>query len=171
MTALRWLTAPDPSVVEPLTDCWYAVSAAGGAVGFPPPVVETQVRAAAGALVASLSEDVRLLLALEGDVLAGWVVLSRGPGRLVRHWATLLRLQTSLDSRGQGVGAALVREAARSARADLGLEHLHITVRGGAGLEGFYLALGFVEVGRWPRALRVAPGDDRDEVLMHLPLA
>jgi hypothetical protein len=31
--------------------------------------------------------------------------------------------------------------------------------------------LGYREVGRLPGALRVAPGDDRDEVLMWLPLA
>jgi GNAT superfamily N-acetyltransferase len=169
VTDLRWLTAPDPSVLEPLADCWYEVSAAGGAVGFPPPVVREEVQAAAAALVDGLSEDDRLLLALDGDALAGWVLLSRGTGRLVRHWATLLRLQTALSHRGQGVGALLVREAARSARDDLGLEHLHLTARGGMGLEGFYLELGFREVGRRPRALRVAPGDDRDEVLLHLP--
>lgn len=166
---LQWRTAPDPAVVEPLADCWYAVSAAGGAVGFPPPVVAAEVRAAAEALVGSLDQDVRLLLALDDGVLAGWVVLSRGTGRLVRHRASLLRLQTALTHRGQGVGALLVHEAARSARDDLGLEQLHLTARGGTGLEGFYERLGFVEVGRLPGALRVAPGDDRDEV--HLQLA
>lgn len=45
-----------------------------------------------------------------------------------------------------------------------------IGLRGGMGLEGFYERLGWEIVGRWPAALRLAPGDDRDEVLMVLPL-
>jgi len=48
----------------------------------------------------------------------------------------------------------------------LGLEHLQLTVRGGTGLESFYERFGYVVVGRHPGAVRVAPGDDRDEVMM-----
>ncbi|MGW4750599.1 GNAT family N-acetyltransferase, partial [Streptomyces sp. NPDC004290] len=29
---------------------------------------------------------------------------------------------------------------------------------------------GWTEVGRWPGALRVAPGDDRDDIMMALSL-
>ncbi len=36
------------------------------------------------------------------------------------------------------------------------------------GLEDFYGRLGWAEIGRWPDALRLAPGDDRDEILMIL---
>ncbi len=50
----------------------------------------------------------------------------------------------------------------------MGLEQLHLAVRGGMGLETFYGRLGWREVGRWPGALRLRPGDDRDEVLMLL---
>ncbi|WP_405522210.1 hypothetical protein [Streptomyces canus] len=41
------------------------------------------------------------------------------------------------------------------------------------GLEDFYGRLGWREAGRWPSALRFAPDDTRDEVLMLLapPLA
>ena len=42
------------------------------------------------------------------------------------------------------------------------------TPRGGTGLERFYSALGWEVTGRWPGALRFAPGDDRDEILMIL---
>ncbi|MFC0527930.1 hypothetical protein ACFFIA_09675, partial [Phytohabitans kaempferiae] len=63
----------------------------------------------------------------------------------------------------------LMREAERLAR-QLGREALHVTVRGGLGLEHFYAGLGYKEVGRLPGALRVGPGDDRDETLMWLPL-
>jgi hypothetical protein len=50
----------------------------------------------------------------------------------------------------------------------MGLEQLHLAVRGGTGLEHFYARLGWREIGRWPGALRLAPGDDRDEILMVL---
>jgi hypothetical protein len=43
-----------------------------------------------------------------------------------------------------------------------------LAARGGVGLEDFYGRLGWKEIGRWPGALRLAPGDDRDEILMIL---
>ena len=63
-----------------------------------------------------------------------------------------------------------MEEVARSARGDLGLDQLHLELRSGQGLEGFYQSCGWREVGRWPGALRLGPGDDRDEVLMLLEL-
>ncbi len=60
-------------------------------------------------------------------------------------------------------------EVARAAREDFGLEQLHLELRAGLGLEGFYQSLGWQEIGRWPSALRLREGD-RDEVLMFLPL-
>jgi hypothetical protein len=50
----------------------------------------------------------------------------------------------------------------------MGLEQLRLAVRGGTGLEHFYARLGWTVIGRWPGALRLAPGDDRDEILMLL---
>jgi ribosomal protein S11 len=52
----------------------------------------------------------------------------------------------------------------------LGLEALQVTVRGGTGREAFYQRLGYREVGRLPGALRVDAGDDRDEIVLWLPL-
>jgi hypothetical protein len=43
-------------------------------------------------------------------------------------------------------------------------------VRGGTGREAFYQRLGYREVGRLPGALRVDAGDDRDEIVLWLPL-
>lgn len=63
-----------------------------------------------------------------------------------------------------------MQEVARAARDDFGLEWLHLALRSGQGLEGFYESCGWQEAGRWPSALRLRPGDDRDEVLMVLPL-
>jgi hypothetical protein len=50
------------------------------------------------------------------------------------------------------------------------VEFLHLTYRDGMGLGDFYAALGYREVGRIPGAIRGAPGDDGDEVLMVRPL-
>ncbi len=61
-----------------------------------------------------------------------------------------------------------MNEVRRIARDEMGLEQLHLAARGGVGLEAFYGRLGWKEVGRWPGALRLADGGDRDEVLMHL---
>jgi hypothetical protein len=47
-----------------------------------------------------------------------------------------------------------------------GWEFLHLTARGGTGLDDFYRNLGYTEVGRLPGAIRVAPGDDRDEIIL-----
>ncbi len=171
---LRWLTSPEvvePEVRDRLAVCWRDVSNAGGAVGFPfLPVSDAQVRPAVQEMVQSLDPLLnRLLVATVGGVLAGWLILSGNPSRLTAHWARVLRVQTALQHRGRGVGRALMTELARAAREDFGLEQLHLELRGGLGLEGFYESCGWREVGRWPVALRL-PGGDQDEVLMLLPL-
>jgi GNAT superfamily N-acetyltransferase len=153
---------------EALVDCWVAVTNTGGAVGFPfPPVNVGDVAPVADALIGALHPDrTRLLLALDGEALAGWVALICNPSPFVAHWASVQRLQTHPSYRGRGIGAALMRRLHQIARDELDLEQLHLEARGGMGLEVFYARLGWREIGRWPRALRVAPGDDRDEVLM-----
>lgn len=59
---------------------------------------------------------------------------------------------------------------ADAARALDGIEAVRLTCRGGLGLEHFYAACGYKEVGRVPDAIRVGPGDDRDDITMLLPL-
>jgi predicted GNAT family N-acyltransferase len=141
-------------------------------VGFPfPPVTESQVRPAVDTMVGALGPALDHLLVAEVDgQLAGWLLLVRDPDRLVSHWARVLRVQTSLDHRGTGVGRALMVEVARAARQDLRLVHLRLELRAGMGLEDFYAGLGWKVAGRWPDALRLADDDLRDEVLMVLPL-
>ncbi|WUW20596.1 GNAT family N-acetyltransferase [Streptomyces sp. NBC_01463] len=127
--------------------------------------------AAADALIAGLGpQRSRLLLASAGGELAGWLNIRRDPHPLVAHWGTLHHVQTGLAFRGTGTGAALMRQARDMAREDMGLEQLRLAVRAGMGLEDFYGHLGWKEIGRWTGALRLAPGDDRDEILMALTL-
>ena len=154
---------------QELIDCWVTVSNAGGAVGFPFLPVDTGVVSpVADELIAKLSPDRRLLVAVAGNVLAGWVHLGRDPNPVIAHWGWVSRLQTLPAFRGQGIGAALMAHARQVARQEMGLEQLHLAVRGGTGLECFYARLGWRETGRWPGALRLAPGDDRDEILLVL---
>ncbi len=159
-----------PGLRRQLIDCWIEVTNAGGAAGFPfPPVGDVEVAPVADGLIEALDpERSRLLMAVDGDVAVGWVLLRRDPSPLVAHRGDIRHLQTHPAYRGRGIGAALMREARRIARDDLGLEQLHLAARGGMGLEDFYGRLGWREVGRWPNALRLSPGDTRDEVLMAL---
>ncbi|MEK9519301.1 GNAT family N-acetyltransferase [Streptomyces sp. NPDC087908] len=171
--ALQQFTAPEdvsPQLGRELRDCWIEVTNAGGAAGFPfPPVDAGLVGPAVDSLVSGLDPATsRLLVATADGGLAGWLVVRRDDFRLVAHWGSLHHVQTRTGLRGRGVGAALVRRVREIARDEMGLEQLRLAARGGAGLETFYGRLGWREVGRWPGALRLAPGDDRDEVLMVL---
>ncbi len=110
----------------------------------------------------------RILLARVGGALAGWVALSRDPSPLIAHWGVVSHLQTQLARRNEGIGSALMSRLREVARDEMGLEQLHLAVRGGMGLEGFYGRLGWQVTGRWPGKLRLAPDDTRDEILMIL---
>ncbi|MEU1851505.1 GNAT family N-acetyltransferase [Streptomyces sp. NPDC019990] len=163
------------AVRRELTACWTAVVNAGGAVvpmDCPlPPVTEAALRPAVERIAGGLSpERGRLLLATVDGALAGWLLLRRDQHPLVAHCGVVNHVQTHVRFRGIGVGAALMRRARDVARHDLRLERLQLAVRSGLGLEEFYRKAGWTEVGRWPGALRVAPGDDRDEILMSLTL-
>lgn len=175
-----WLAAPeqlDAGLARQLLDCWRDVSNAGGAVGFPYlPVSDADVGPAVERLRASLDAQRRVLIGTVDGRLAAWLVMTGSTWRATAHWACLTRVQTALPFRGAGLGRALLDEAARSARDDLGLQSLRLDLRSGTGVERFYTACGYEQVGVWPRALRLperADGseDYRDEVLMLLRLS
>lgn len=142
------------------------------AARFPlPPVTSRDVGPAVDDLTRRLDpRHSRLLVATLRGVPAGWLVIHRDPHPLVAHCGTVNHPQTHPRCRRRGIGGGLLRQVQETARADMGLERLRLTARAGPGLEDFYRTLGWVEVGRWPGALRVAPGDDRDEILMSLAL-
>lgn len=171
---LQWLV--DPTMVDPeirirLLRCWRDVANAGGAVGFPfLPVTDEQVNSSINSMADSLSQGInRILLATVKSEIAGWLYLAGNSSELTSHWARVLRVQTALEFRGQGVGRALMNEVSRAAIEDLSLEQLHLELRSGMGLTGFYQSCGWQEIGRWPGSLRFSEGD-RDEVLMMLNL-
>jgi GNAT superfamily N-acetyltransferase len=145
---------------------WVDVTNAGGAVGFVAPVDADEVRPTADAALAAVAGDRDHLLAgFDGDELRALLFVADNGHRLKDHWRVLKRVMVAPGCQGRGYGQAIMRAADDLGRA-LGLAAFQVTVRGGLNIEGFYQRLGYREVGRVPGALRVAPGDDRDEIIM-----
>jgi GNAT superfamily N-acetyltransferase len=150
---------------------WVEVTNAGGAVGFVAPVTAEDVRPTAEAAFAGVESGLdHVLVGVDDGRLVGLLFVTDNRFKLKDHWRVLKRVMVAPGSQGNGYGGALMREAAAVGR-KLGLVGLQVTVRGGQGIEAFYARLGYTEVGRLPGALRVADGDDRDEIFMWLPLA
>lgn len=166
MPHVRRNPALDRPLVDGLVGLWTAVSNAGGAVGFVPPVTAADVRPVAEAAFARVAGGVDdLVVAYEGAVPVGLGILATNDWVLARHWGVVKRLQRHPDCRGRGLGTALLAEI-EAAAGDRGLDRLVLTVRGGTGREGFYLDAGFRVEARLPGRIRVAGGDDREELVM-----
>ncbi|MFC5924737.1 GNAT family N-acetyltransferase [Micromonospora vulcania] len=171
--SLRFVLDPDltSELRERIVALWVDVTNAGGAVGFVPPVTADDVHTIADPTFAGIADGPdRLLLGYAGDRLVAVLIFCDNRFALKTHWCVLKRVMVHPDTQGAGYGAALMREAARLGR-EMGREALHVTVRDGQGLDRFYRSLGYREIGRLPGALRLGPGDDRDEILMWLDLA
>lgn len=156
----------DDTLVRSLTEIWTDVSNAGGAVGFVPPVTVEDVQPLAAKTFGRVKiGDDHLVVAFADEVPVGFLFLERRPGDLFRHWATIKRLQVHPSRQGQGIGGALLEAAHEFAR-DMGLENLHLTVRGGTGTEALYERHGYRLHARLPNVIRVAPDDTREELYM-----
>jgi GNAT superfamily N-acetyltransferase len=112
--------------------------------------------------------DALCLLEVDGEP-AGFAFLVANESPLRRHWCNVHRVQVHPSRQGGGLGRALMEGVHEIGRAR-GWEFLQLSVRGGTGTEAFYAGLGYTEVGRFPRALRLGPGDDRDELWMRVTL-
>jgi GNAT superfamily N-acetyltransferase len=167
---VRAVSAVDDVLRGELLACWTDVSNAGGAVGFVPPVTADDVEPVLARLLEGVHSGRDLLAVLTVDgATAGWAALVGSSSPLRCHWATVLRVQVHPSRQGGGLGRTLMSGVHDIAR-NRGWEFLYLTARGGTGVDGFYRGLGYREVGRLPGAIRLAPGDDRDEILMQLPL-
>jgi GNAT superfamily N-acetyltransferase len=163
---VRPVSEVDAVLRQDLLACWTDVTNAGGAVGFVPPVTEADVAPVLDRLLEGVrsGRDVLALLTVDGAT-AGFASLVGFSSPLRRHWATVLRVQVHPAHQARGLGTVLMRGVHDIARAR-GLEFLHLGARGGTGVDAFYRGLGYTEVGRVPGAIRVAPGDDREEILL-----
>ena len=153
-------------VVARMAQIWLDVTHAGGAVGGAPDAtasdLEPVIEDALGRVRAGKDHMVSASLAGE---LIGFGFLAFRPGPLFKHWATVKRLQVHPDLQGRGYGGELLDELARVAT-QLGLEQLHLTVRGGTGTESFYARHGYRIMARIPDVIRLAPDDTREEIYM-----
>lgn len=171
MTVSYRVVAPARATGAQLRDdllaTWVAVTDAGGSVGFAAPAPVDLVAATLDAhleQVVAGRDALGVLVDDDGAAVGMGLLVSRGV-ELFAHWRTLLRLMVHPDHQGTGAGRVLLEGLHGSARA-LGCEHLQLTVRGGEGLEALYERFGYRVVGAHPGAVRMAPGDDRDEVMM-----
>ncbi|MEV5538653.1 GNAT family N-acetyltransferase [Saccharopolyspora shandongensis] len=156
--------ASHPGLADGLAALWERVTAAGGAVGFSPTDPADRLRAAAAALVEEVqAERAHLITIGRQDVLLGIGVLRQRQLPVRTHTGELAWLAVDPALQRQGWGKRLLDAVLVQARA-IGLEKLDLVTRSGHDLERFYEANGWVERGRWPGAVRVAAGDDRDEI-------
>ncbi|WP_262063771.1 GNAT family N-acetyltransferase [Streptomyces sp. STR69] len=161
-----------PALREEILTLWADVSNAGGSVGFVAPVTADEIRPELIKHFVSMAEGrTRLLVGRdETGTVAATVFLAFNTHRLMLHWLWLYTVMVHPRHQGKGYGRDLLAAAEKAARGLDGIEAIRLTCRGGHGLERFYGSCGYKEVGRVPGAIRVAPGDDRDDVFMLLPL-
>lgn len=162
----------DPALRDGVLALWVDVSNAGGAVGFVPPVTVDDIRPEWLMRLTQLSRgDTRLLVGYDEDgAVAATAFLAYNTHRLMKHWIWLYVVMVHPKHQGKGYGRDLMAAAADAARGLDGIEAIRLTCRGGTGVDRFYESCGYKEVGRVPGAIRVAPGDDRDDITMLLPL-
>jgi GNAT superfamily N-acetyltransferase len=161
-----------PELLGSIRTLWADVSNAGGAVGFVPPVTGEDIRPELIKHLAAMTEGrTRLLVGRdETGAAAATAFFTFNTHRLMRHWCWLYTVMVHPRHQGKGYGRDLLAAAQEAARGFDGIEAIRLTCRGGLGLERFYASCGYKEVGRIPGAIRVAPGDDRDDVFMLLTL-
>lgn len=148
------LTAP---LADQLVSVWMAVTAAGGAVGFTPSATAEEIRRDGAephlTEVAAGRQD--LVVAVEEGAVIGFGFLATVGGPAVKsHLGVIARLQRHPALRGRGVGARVLAELEACAR-ERGLSVATLTVRGGTGVERFYLAHGYRLDGRLPDRLLI----------------
>lgn len=158
MLTIRRNPELDTGLVQALLQVWAAVTNAGGAVGFVPPVGPEDVRGLAEEAFAKVQAGADdLVVGFDDGEPVAFGFLATNTFALHRHWGTIKRLQRHPDRAGRGLGAAVLDELESAAR-DRGLELVTLTVRGGTGREGFYLAHGYRLDARLPGRLKLAEG-------------
>ncbi|MCE1180233.1 MAG: GNAT family N-acetyltransferase [Micrococcales bacterium] len=152
---------------EEILDLWCRVNDAGGAVGFLPGAPREIVAEALAAhedLMARGRQTLVVLRAPDGRLrgLAFWETVAN---LLLAHCRWLYRVMVDPDQQGRGLGLLLMAGLHRVARED-GVEITSLGVRGGTGTTAFYRQCGYEITGRIQGAIRLAPGDDRDDITM-----
>ncbi|WP_157930520.1 GNAT family N-acetyltransferase [Glycomyces xiaoerkulensis] len=155
------------ALVDELSHLWVRVTNAGGSVGFVPPVSLDRVRPHTVSILSRVIDQTDTLVALqEGAAIVAWCVLTSNDSPPRQGWRSIRHVQVDPERQGSGIGGKLLAAVDEVAREDLKLEALSLKVRSGTGADAFYRRHGFTEVGRLPRAVRVADDDYRDDIIM-----
>lgn len=156
-----------PELIERLTQIWVDVTNAGGAVGFVPPVAASDIQPVAREAFRRAAEGPdHLIVGFDSEEPVAFCFLEQRPGPLFKHWAYVKRLMVHPRVQGRGVGGRMLDEIHRLARDVLGLEQLHLTVRGGTGTDDFYSARGWKVVATIPDAIRLSNEEMREEIYL-----
>ncbi|WP_055565511.1 GNAT family N-acetyltransferase [Streptomyces atriruber] len=162
----------DPALRDGVLALWTDVTNAGGAVGFVPPTTPEEICPEFVRHLAAMAEGrTRLLVGYDEEgAVAATAFLTHNTHRLMKHWVWLYTVMVHPRHQGKGYGRDLMAAVEDAARSLEGTDAVRLTCRGGTGLERFYASCGYKEVGRVPGAIRVAPGDDRDDIMLLLQL-
>lgn len=155
-----------PADRERILDLWWAVTDAGGAVGFVPGASRTEIEDALAVHEESMRAAYTVAVLLrEDEEIVGLAFVQAPRNVLLAHGRWVYRVMVDPSRQGRGLGRALMAGVHEVARADQ-VEIVSLGVRSGYGNEAFYASVGYAEVGRIVGAIRVAPGDDRDDITM-----
>ncbi len=159
------MMAADHTFGVALVTLWHAVVQAGGGLGLVPPVTRSEVAAKATPMLAAVRAGTLLAVAITDNstlIAAGFLQQKTGPES---HVGKLTKIM--VDPRLQRIGnGSILMTALLDLCRERGIELVHLGVQDGEGLQGFYGRFGFVECGRLPGAIRVALGEDRDDVIL-----
>lgn len=156
----------DDTLHGELVRLWVEVADAGGAVGILPPADPGVVGARVDAIFERAESGKDHLVVARDPSLVGWVVVETNTMPIIAHWAWVKQLMVRPANQRNGTGAALLAGAERVGFDELALDALYLTCRSATGIEDYYRAKGWREVGRMPGNLDLGNGDRRDEVYM-----
>ena len=120
--------------------------------------------------IAALSgvDNGRYLVAEQEERIVGHGLLDPMPLAAVRH-VVRLTLVAHPGYQGQGVGQALLSSLIAWARSAPAVEKIELNVRSSnTRAQALYRKMGFVEMGRWRRRVKVGPGEYLDDIAMEL---
>lgn len=114
------------------------------------------------------ADNGRYLVAETAGQIVGHGMLDPLPLAAVRH-VVHLTLAVHSGWQGRGVGRALLGQLIEWAKAAPAVEKIELNVRASnAAAHALYCSMGFTEIGRWRRRVKIAEGRYIDDVAMEL---
>jgi RimJ/RimL family protein N-acetyltransferase len=132
------------------------------------PAELTDERFAQKIVALAAADNGRYLVAESEGQVVGHGLLDPLPLAAVRH-VVHLTLVAHPGWQGKGIGRALLGRLIEWAKSAPVVEKIELNVRSSnAAAQALYLKMGFTEMGRWKKRIKVAPGQYLDDVAMEL---